>query len=44
MHKVLVIDVVNLLRLHDFVLVEQFQGHVLAGLFVLGDFDLTEST
>jgi hypothetical protein len=42
--KVLVVDVVDLLRLHDFVFVEEFESDILAGLFVLGDLDLAEST
>lgn len=35
---------VDLLRLHDFVFVEEFESDILAGLFVLGDLDLAEST
>jgi hypothetical protein len=42
-HEVLVVDVVDLLRLHDFVLVQQFQCHVLAALFVLGHLDPAEA-
>ena len=44
MDKVLVVDVVDLLGLHDLMLVEQLQGHILSGLLVLGDLHLSEST
>jgi len=40
--EVLVVDVVDLLGLHDFVFVEQFEGDVLAGLLVFGHFHLAE--
>ena len=42
--EVLVVDVVDLLGLHDLMLVEEFQGDILAGLLVLGDLDLAETT
>jgi len=43
-HAVFVVDVVNLLRIHDFLLVEKFKCIVLVGLLVLGDLDLAETT
>jgi hypothetical protein len=44
MHKVLIIDVIYLLCLHDFVLVQQFESHIFTGLLVLRNLDLAEST
>jgi hypothetical protein len=44
MNKVFIIDVVDLLSLDDLALVEQFEGDVLACLFVFGDLDLAEAT
>ena len=44
MNKVFVIDVINLLGLDDLTFVKKFEGDVLAGFFVLGHFDFTEST
>lgn len=44
MDKVLVVDVVDLLGLHDLVLVEKFEGDILAGLLILSHLDLAEST
>ena len=44
MDEVFIIDVIDLLGLDDFTLVEQLQRHVLAGLLVLGDLDLAETT
>jgi hypothetical protein len=41
--EVLVVDVVDLLGLHDLVLVEQFECHILASFLVLGDLDLAEA-
>jgi hypothetical protein len=41
--KVLVVDMVDLLGLHDFVFAQQFECHVLSGLFVLGHLDLAEA-
>lgn len=41
--KILVVDVVDLLGLHDFVFAQQFECHVLSGLFVLGNLDLAEA-
>jgi len=44
MNKVFIIDVINLLGLDDLTFVKKFEGDVLAGFFVLGHFDFTEST
>lgn len=41
---ILVVDVVDLLGLDDFVLAEQLEGHVFAGLLVFGHLHLTETT
>ena len=43
-NEVLVIDVIDLLGLHDFMFVEEFECYVLAGLLILGDLDLAETT
>ena len=44
MNKVFIIDVINLLGLDDLTFVKKFEGDILAGFFVLGHFDFTEST
>jgi len=43
-YEVLVVDVVNLLRFHDLVLVQKFESNVLAGLFILGHLHLAKAT
>jgi hypothetical protein len=42
--KVFVIDVIDLLGLHNFVLVEKLERDVLAGFLVLGHLHLPETT
>lgn len=42
--EVFIINVINLLGLDDFPLVEEFQGNILSGFFVLGHLDFTEAT
>lgn len=42
--EVLVVDVVDLLGLHDLMLVEQLESHVLASLLVLGHLHLAEAS
>jgi hypothetical protein len=42
--RVLVVDVIDLLRLDDVALVQQLQSEVLASLLVFGYLDLTEAT
>jgi len=42
-HEVLVIDVIDLLCLHDFVFVEKFESHILPRLLVLGYLNLPEA-
>jgi hypothetical protein len=41
--EILVVDVVDLLGLHDFVFAEQFECHIFSSLFVLGHLDLAET-
>jgi hypothetical protein len=43
-HKVLVVDVIYLLGLHDFVFVEEFECDVFAGLLVLSNLNFAEAT
>jgi hypothetical protein len=42
--RVLVVDVIDLLRLDDVALVQQLQSEVLASLLVFGYLDFTETT
>lgn len=44
MHEVLVINMVDLLCLHDLMLVEQLQGNVLPCFFILGDLNFPKAT
>ena len=42
--KILIEDVIDLLGLYDLTFLQEFQGHKLSILLVLGDFDLAEPT
>ena len=44
MDIIFIVDVVNLLSLHDLVFVEKFEGNVFAGLLIPGDLDFPEAT
>lgn len=44
MNEVLIIDVIDLLGLDNFALIEELQGDILASLLILGDFDLSKAT
>lgn len=44
MDEVLVVDMVDLLRLHDFMLVQQLQSHILARFLILSHLDLAKAT
>ncbi len=44
MDEVLIVDVVDLLSLHDLMFVEKFERHILAGLLILSHLNLAEST
>lgn len=44
MNKVLIVNVINLLGLDDFSFFKKLESYELAILFILGNFDFTEST